>query len=95
MRSLIALAATLMFAVSAFAASSATGVQVVPNEANRRVDITIVWTTLITPASGSTTATPTVSISGITPMPSNQKVAPRWHRRSDQNRVHKERPQSR
>jgi hypothetical protein len=41
MRSPIAFAATLMFAVSAFAASSATGVQVVPNEANRRVDITI------------------------------------------------------
>jgi hypothetical protein len=54
MRNLIARAAIFTFAASAFAASSAKGVQVVPDEANRRVDITIdgaPFTSYIWPAS--------------------------------------------
>ena len=54
MRNLIALAAVFTFAATAFAASSAKGVQVVADEANRRVDITIdgaPFTSYIWPAS--------------------------------------------
>ena len=49
------LAASFMLAASAFAASPAKGVQVIANEANRRVDVTIdglpftsyIWTTTL------------------------------------------------